>query len=75
MDLTYVFHEPDGSVHSELDSHLCGLFPTRAWIAGMRDAGFGEVRKVDLTADESRVGQTGFVGVRAPAVLRSRRRS
>ena len=75
MDLTYVFHEPDGSVHSELDSHLCGLFPTRAWLAGMRDAGFGEVRKVDLTADESRVGQTGFVGVRAPAVPRSRRRS
>jgi SAM-dependent methyltransferase len=74
MDLTYVFHEPDGSVHSELDSHVCGLFPTATWLGGMREAGFGNVRKVDLTADESRVGQTGFVGVRATAAgLTSRR--
>jgi SAM-dependent methyltransferase len=74
MDLTYVFHEPDGSVHSELDSHLCGLFPKRTWLAGIRDAGFVEARTVDLTADESRVGTLGFVGVRASDGSRPSRR-
>lgn len=61
MDLTYVFHEPDGSVHTELDTHLCGVFPTDAWLTGLRDAGF-DARPVDLTADESRVGSLGFLG-------------
>ncbi len=64
MDLTYVFHEPDGGVHSYLDSHLCGLFPTATWIGGLEDAGFEEVRSVDLVGDELRVGTLAFVGVR-----------
>ena len=64
MDLTYVLHEPDGEVHAELDSHLCGLFPIETWLAGLRDAGFDGVRSVDLTGDESRVGTLGFVGIR-----------
>lgn len=64
MDLTYVFHEPDGEVHAELDSHLCGLFPIETWLAELRDAGFDGVRSVDLTGDESRVGTLGFVGIR-----------
>ena len=63
MDLTYVFHEPDGTVHAELDSHVCGLFPTAVWLDGLRDAGFDDVRTVDLTGEE-RVGTLGFVGVR-----------
>jgi hypothetical protein len=74
MDLTYVFHEPDGSVHAELDRHLCGLFPVDTWLGGLRDAGFEDARKVDLTGDESRIGTVGFVGVRASAVARPTRR-
>jgi SAM-dependent methyltransferase len=67
MDLTYVFHEPDGSVHSELDSHLCGLFPTEIWLAGLRDAGFDDVQGVPLTHDDRPVGSLGFVGIRPDA--------
>jgi SAM-dependent methyltransferase len=63
MDLTYVFHEPDGSVHAELDSHLCGLFPIDTWLGGLRDARF-EPREVELTGDESRVGTLGFLAMR-----------
>jgi hypothetical protein len=64
MDLTYVLHGPDGTVRAELDEHLCGLFPRRTWLDGLRDAGFAEVRSVDLTGDDTRVGTLGFVGVR-----------
>ena len=64
MDLTYVFHEPDGRVHSYLDSHLCGLFPTATWIAGIEAVGFEHVRSVDLTGDELRIGTLAFAGVR-----------
>lgn len=64
MDLTYVFHEPDGSVHAELDSHLCGLFPTETWLAGLRNAGFDDVRSVPLTHEDRPVGSLGFVGNR-----------
>lgn len=64
MDLTYVFHEPDGSVRAELDTHLCGLFPIDVWLTGLRDAGFDDARAVDLTADESRVGSLGFLAVK-----------
>jgi SAM-dependent methyltransferase len=74
MDLTYVFHESDGSVHAELDSHLCGLFPMGTWLGGLRDAGFYDVRKVDLTGDESRIGAIGFVAVRASAAAPPSRR-
>jgi SAM-dependent methyltransferase len=63
MDLTYVFHEPDGSVHAELDSHLCGLFPTEVWLRGLADMGF-EPRSVDLTADERRIGSIGFLATK-----------
>jgi SAM-dependent methyltransferase len=67
MDLTYVFHEPDGSVHAELDSHLCGLFRTEAWLVGLRGAGFADVSSVSLTHDDRPVGSLGFVGVRLDA--------
>ena len=66
MDLTYVFHEADGSVHAELDSHLCGLFPTETWLTGLRDAGFEDVRSVELAGDDG-VGAMGFAGVRPGA--------
>jgi SAM-dependent methyltransferase len=64
MDLTYVFHEPDGSVHVELDEHRCGLFPRATWLGGIEGAGFDRVRPVALTADEARVGSEGFLGIR-----------
>ena len=63
MDLTYVFHEPDGSVHVELDEHLCGLFPRATWVGLIEEAGF-EVTPVSLTHDERPVGAEGFLGVR-----------
>lgn len=63
MDLTYVFHEPDGSVHAELDEHVCGLFPRGTWLGLIADAGF-EVRPVPLTHDERPVGAEGFLATR-----------
>jgi len=69
MDLTYVFHEPDGSVpsgvavHVELDEHVCGLFPRGTWLSLIEGAGF-EVRPVPLTHDERPVGSEGFLAVR-----------
>jgi SAM-dependent methyltransferase len=64
MDLTYVFHEPDESVHVELDKHVCGLFPRATWLSLVEGAGF-EVRPVPLTHDERPVGAEGFLAVRA----------
>ena len=69
MDLTYVFHEPDGSVPSGVavtvvhDEHVCGLFPRATWLALIEGAGF-EVRPVPLTHDERPVGAEGFLAVR-----------
>ncbi len=65
MDLTYVFHEPDGSVHVELDEHVCGLFPRATWIALIEKTGF-EVRAVPLPHDERPVGAEGLLAVRPP---------
>jgi SAM-dependent methyltransferase len=65
MDLTYVFHEPDGSVHVELDEHVCGLFPRATWLALIEKTGF-EARAVPLTHDERPVGAEGFLAVRPP---------
>ncbi|MGH2636227.1 MAG: class I SAM-dependent methyltransferase, partial [Actinomycetota bacterium] len=62
MDLTYVLHEPDGSVHAELDEHLCGLFPRDTWLRLIEQAGF-EVVAVALAHDERPIGAEGFVGV------------
>jgi SAM-dependent methyltransferase len=63
MDLAYVFHEPDGSVHAELDEHLCGLFPRATWLRLIAGAGF-EARAVPLVHDERPVGAEGFLGRR-----------
>ena len=63
MDLTYVFREPDGSVHVELDEHLCGLFRRATWVGLIEEAGFN-VRAVGLTHDERPVGAEGFLGIR-----------
>jgi SAM-dependent methyltransferase len=64
MDLTYVFHEPDGTVHTELDEHVCGLFPRAEWLGGIEAAGFEPVQPVALTGDERRIGSEGFLGIR-----------
>jgi SAM-dependent methyltransferase len=63
MDLTYVFHEPDGSTHVEHDPHVCGLFPRATWLDGLVAAGF-EASAVKLAHEGRRVGAEGFVGVR-----------
>jgi SAM-dependent methyltransferase len=63
MELTYVFHEPDGSVRVEHDRHVCGLFARATWLALFDEAGF-EARRVELPADPWPVGAEGFVGVR-----------
>ena len=63
MDLTYVFHEPDGSVHTELDEHVCGLFPRAAWLRLIGEARF-DVRAVPLVHDERPVGAEGFLATR-----------
>ena len=63
MDLTYVFHEPDGAVHAELDEHVCGLFPRATWLGLIERAGF-EVWAVPLAHDERPVGSEGFLATR-----------
>jgi hypothetical protein len=50
-------------VHTELDEHVCGLFPRAAWLGLIGEAGF-EVRPVPLTQDERPVGSEAFVAVR-----------
>jgi SAM-dependent methyltransferase len=44
MDFGYVFRDRDGSLAVEADRHVCGLFAERAWLDGLRDAGFENVR-------------------------------
>ena len=63
MDLTYVFHEPDGSVHVELDEHVGGLFPRATWLELIERTGF-DVRAVPLTHEGQPVGAEGFLAVR-----------
>jgi hypothetical protein len=65
MDFAYVFHEPDGSMRIDGERHVCGLFPDAAWRALLVDAGFEEVRSVDVHAGEP-VGSRAFLG-RRPA--------
>ena len=69
MELTYVFHEPDGAVHAELDTHICGVFPTATWTRLLADVGFVDVEPIGLTGDDLRVGTLAFVGA---ARLRAR---
>jgi len=64
MDLTYVLHESDGSVHVEHDPHVCGLFPRATWLDGLTTAGF-EASATPLMHEGRPVGAEGFVGVRA----------
>jgi SAM-dependent methyltransferase len=66
MDLTYVMHEPDGTVRVEHDRHECGLFPRAAWLELMERAGF-DARPVSLASDWSPVGSEGYVGSVPPS--------
>jgi SAM-dependent methyltransferase len=63
MDLTYVLHEPDGSVRVEHDRHVCGLFPRAVWLELLDRAGF-EAGSIPLPADWWPVGSEGFLGIR-----------
>jgi hypothetical protein len=50
-------------VHTELDQHVCGLFPRAAWLGLIGEAGF-DVRAVPLVHDERPVGAEGFLATR-----------
>jgi hypothetical protein len=63
MDLTYVLHEPDGTIHVELDPHVCGLFPRATWLRLIEEAGF-EAGTVPLTHEARPVGAEGLLGIR-----------
>jgi SAM-dependent methyltransferase len=62
-DLAYVFHEPDGTAHAELDRHECGLFPRETWLGLIGRAGF-EPDRVELPADPWPLGAEAFLGLR-----------
>jgi SAM-dependent methyltransferase len=63
MDFAYVFHEPDGSVRTEGERHVCGLFPVATWRRLLREAGFEGVRSVDVHVGEP-VGSRAFLSRR-----------
>jgi SAM-dependent methyltransferase len=63
MDFAYVFHEPDGSVRTEGERHVCGLFPVATWRRLLREAGFEGVRSVDVHVGEP-VGSRAFLARR-----------
>jgi len=50
-------------VHTELDEHVCGLFPRATWLWLIGEAGF-DVRVVSLVHDERPVGAEGFLATR-----------
>jgi SAM-dependent methyltransferase len=62
-DFTYVLHEPDGTIHTELDPHICGLFPRATWLRLIEETGF-EARSVPLAHEGRPVGAEGLLGVR-----------
>jgi hypothetical protein len=64
-DFAYLFREPDGSVHAEADRHVEGLFPQDAWVGRLREAGFRDVRAIDVHIGEP-VGSRAFLA-RRPA--------
>jgi SAM-dependent methyltransferase len=39
-DFAMLLHEPDGSVRTEYDRHVCGVFPRATWLRLLSDAGF-----------------------------------
>jgi hypothetical protein len=49
FEVAYAFllREADGSVRSEHDRHVEGLFPRAAWLAWLRDAGFAATTRLD----------------------------
>ncbi|TVQ40516.1 MAG: class I SAM-dependent methyltransferase [Spirochaetaceae bacterium] len=40
VDFAYLLKEADGTVHSEHDRHVLGVFPELTWCTVLRDAGF-----------------------------------
>jgi SAM-dependent methyltransferase len=61
MDFAYLLREADGSVRSELDRHVVGLFPRATWLAALEEAGFTEVRVVPFEHSEVEEGLELFV--------------
>jgi len=39
-DFSYLLRKADGSMRSEYDRHICGLFSTEDWMRLLREAGF-----------------------------------
>jgi SAM-dependent methyltransferase len=65
MDFAYVFHEPDGSMRTDGERHVCGLFPDATWRSLLHEAGFAAVRSVDVHVGEP-VGSRAFLA-RSPS--------
>jgi len=62
-DYSYLFREPDGSIHVEADRHVEGLFAQGVWTELLSRAGFDDIRPVDVHVGEP-VGSRGFVARR-----------
>ena len=65
MDFAYLLRAADGSVRTELDRHVVGLFPRATWLTALEEAGFMDVRVVPFEHSEVEEGLELFVA-RAP---------
>jgi SAM-dependent methyltransferase len=45
--LAFLLREPGGAIHSDSDRHRCGLFPRRAWLAWIEEAGLAPSVRTD----------------------------
>jgi SAM-dependent methyltransferase len=63
MDFAYLFHEPGGSMRTDAERHVCGLFPDATWRTLLEEAGFEDIRSVDVHVGEP-VGSRAFLARR-----------
>lgn len=66
-DFAYLLREADGSLRVEMDRHLCAAHPREAWLAAFRDAGFVDVRVIELQHSEVEPGRWFHLVGRKPA--------
>ena len=53
----FLLREPGGSIRSDSDRHRCGLFPRRAWLAWIEEAGFAPSVRTDSWGREVFTGK------------------
>ena len=63
VDYAFLFRQPDGSVTTEHERHVEGLFPTQTWLRAMAEVGF-RARTVPFQHSDEPYEQVVFVGVR-----------